>query len=336
MPTPYSAVTAADADADAQRIRFSFELFPPRNAEVAARMPLIVDELANLGPEFLSVTYGAGGSSQDMSLDLLRRIRDHTAVMPLAHLTCVGSSFAEAGALVREFRRNGIYDFLALRGDPPKGMSEDDDFLGDLRTGAEMVQLVRHVEEQEQVELASVKSPDDERWLVRERRRSTVCVAAYPNGHPSSRSMQEDYDALLAKEAAGADLAFTQLFFHAEDYFRFVEGAKKAGVTIPIIPGLLAVTSTARLERMAQLAGEEIPVGLYRSLDRAKSVRTRREIGIAHVTAMGLDLIDGGAPGIHLYTQNRVDEPTEILARMDAVPRSLIRSEAERSATLSA
>lgn len=336
MTPPYASAAARDADSETRAehpVPFSFELFPPRNAQVEATMPAIVEELASLGPEFLSVTYGAGGSSRGKSLDLLRHIRDATDAVPLAHLTCVGSSYAEAIDLVREFLDNGITNFLALRGDPPKGFSEGDDFLGDLKTGAELAQLIHRVRaEHEDYVSGSAERGCADRWRVGKRRTATVAVAAYPNGHPQSRDIQQDYDALLAKEAAGANLALTQLFFHADDYFRFVDGAKAAGVTMPIVPGLLAVTSTKRLQRMADLAGEEIPVGLYRSLDRAKSDGARREIGIAHTTAQALDLIDGGAPGIHLYTQNRVDEPTEILARMGVVPRSRIRSAERRQA----
>lgn len=337
MTPPYASAAARDAShadtessATGRAVPFSFELFPPRNAEVEARMPAIVDELASLGPEFLSVTYGAGGSSRDSSLELLRYIRRHTAVLPLAHLTCVGSSYAEAIELIRDFIANDITSFLALRGDPPRGLTEADDFLGDLRTGAELVQLIHRVRAEHETYQSNAGTA--ERWRIRSRASSTVAVATYPNGHPASRDIQQDYDALLAKEASGATLAFTQLFFHGDDYFRFVEGAREAGVTIPIVPGLLAVTSTARLRRMAELAGEEVPIGLYRSLDRAKSPGARREIGIAHVTALALDLLDGGAPGIHLYTQNRVDEPTEILARIGAVPRERVRSAAPAAA----
>lgn len=320
MTPPYAGAAARDADPDV-RIRFSFELFPPRTPALAEAMPGIVDALAVLGPEYISVTYGAGGSSRSTSLALLARIRDAGAP-PLAHLTCVGSSYAEAAGLIRQFLDEGITDFLALRGDPPKGMSEHDEFLGDLRTAAELVQLIHRVRAERESYQSSAGAPGPSpRWRVGHRPSSTVSVAAYPNGHPQSRGIQQDYDTLLAKQAAGANLAFTQLFFHAEDYLRFVDGATAAGITLPIVPGLLAITSTARLRRMAELTGEEIPVGLYRSLDRARSRAARREIGIAHATALAFDLLDGGAPGVHLYTQNRIDEPTEVLARLGAVPR---------------
>lgn len=316
MTPPYAGAAARLPVGD---IPFSFELFPPRNEQIAQRMPSIVDRLAALRPEFISVTFGAGGSSRGASLELLLRILRCTDALPLAHLTCVGSSYAEATQTIREFLDNGITNFLALRGDPPAGSGEDDDFLGDLRTGAELVQLIRHVRAQHETYAADVHRQS--RWHLGSRPQATVCVAAYPNGHPRSRSIQQDYDALLAKEAAGANLAFTQLFFHADDYFRFVEGARAAGITMPIVPGLLAVTSCARLHRMAQLAGEPVPVGLDRALNRARSDAARREIGIAHTTALALDLLAGGAPGIHLYTQNRIDEPTELLARIGAVRR---------------
>ena len=145
MTPPYAGAAArVDRRGDA-RVPFSFELFPPRNAEVEARMPAIVAELASLGPEFISVTYGAGGSSRARSLDLLTRITSSTDVLAMAHLTCVGSSYDDATALIREFLDHGITNFLALRGDPPTGLDETDDFLGDLRSGAELVQLIHRV-----------------------------------------------------------------------------------------------------------------------------------------------------------------------------------------------
>ncbi|SJM49993.1 methylenetetrahydrofolate reductase [Gulosibacter sp. 10] len=282
---------------------FSFELFPPRTAKVAERMPEITRVLGEAGPEFISVTFGAGGSSRDASLDVLRQIRRNGDARPLAHLTCVGSSEAEAGAIIDRFIENGILDFLALRGDPPKGLAETDEFLGDLRSGAELTEFIRRRRD-------ARRTPGEEPLLV---------VAAYPNGHPQSRSIEQDYDALLAKQAAGANLAITQLFFEAEDYLRFVEGARARGVAMPIMPGVMPITSVARLQRMAELAGEAVPERWRRSLDACRSDRARRELGIAHAAAMSHDLLEGGAPGIHVYTHNRTDEPLELLSRLGAI-----------------
>lgn len=304
-------------------IPFSFELFPPRTPAVAARMPDVARRLGALGPEFISVTFGAGGSTRDASLGVLEMVRDLGKARPLAHLTCVGSSFAEASEVIAEFVDHGIVDFLALRGDPPKGMSEEDDFLGDLRTAAELAQLIRGVRVQRTPgELEQFGAAGD-RWRVRNPADGLLAVAVYPNGHPQSRSIEQDYDTLLAKEAAGANLAISQIFFEADDFLRFVDGARERGVRMPILPGIMPITSVARLERMAELASEKVPENWRRALEASRSDAARRELGIAHATAMSLDLLDGGAPGLHLYTHNRVDEPVELLKRVGAVDRAL-------------
>ncbi|RRJ86389.1 5,10-methylenetetrahydrofolate reductase [Gulosibacter macacae] len=305
-------------------IPFSFELFPPRTAQVAERMPDVARALGALGPEFISVTFGAGGSSRDASLGVLEMVRDLGGARPLAHLTCVGSSFAEAAEVIAEFVDHGIVDFLALRGDPPQGMDEADDFLGDLRSAAELAQLIRGVRiARTPCELQTV-GPRLDRWQVRRPSDGLLAVAAYPNGHPQAKSIEQDYDTLLAKEAAGANLAITQLFFEADDYLSFVEGARAYGVTMPILPGIMSITSIARLERMAALAGEAVPEKWRRALEGCRSDGARRELGIAQATAMCHDLLDGGAPGLHVYTHNRVDEPIELLCRVGAVDRTLV------------
>lgn len=302
-------------------IPFSFELFPPRTPAVAARMPDVARRLGALGPEFISVTFGAGGSTRDASLGVLEMVRDLGRARPLAHLTCVGSSFAEASEVIAEFVDHGIVDFLALRGDPPKGMDEGDDFLGDLRSAAELAQLIRGVRVQRTPAELEAFGRGGDRWRVRHPGDGLLAVAVYPNGHPQSRSMEQDYDTLLAKEAAGANLAITQIFFEADDYLRFVDGARERGVRMPILPGIMPITSVARLTRMAELASEPVPENWRRSLEACRSDAARRELGISHATAMSLDLLAGGAPGLHLYTHNRVDEPVELLKRVGAVDR---------------
>lgn len=298
-------------------IPFSFELFPPRTPKVLARMPEITSALSAAGPEFISVTFGAGGSSRDASLDVLKMVRDHAGARPLAHLTCVGSSASALSSTINDFIDHGILDFLALRGDPPNGMTEADEFLDDVRTGAELTRLVRDVQV-ERIDRALGRSTAGAGPVPRN---NLLAVAAYPKGHPSSRSIEADYDALLAKEAAGANLAITQLFFEADDYLHFVDGARERGVTMPILPGIMAITSVARLERMAQLAGEPVPERWRRTIAHCNCDEARRELGIALATGMALDLVAGGAPGIHVYTHNRVDEPLELLSRIGAAPK---------------
>jgi methylenetetrahydrofolate reductase (NADPH) len=223
----------------------------------------------------------------------------------MAHLTCVGWSYDEASRVIREFLDAGVTSFLALRGDPPIGSAEGEDFLGDLRSAGELVQLIHRVQA-ERVPFAQVEVPG----FPGARRLSsghkvTIAVAAFPNGHPRSRSVEQDIDTLLAKEAAGANLAITQLFFEADDYLRFVEQARSAGVGMRILPGIMPVTSSARLRRIVELTGERMPEQLLERLNAADSIERAHAIGIDHATAMCAELLSGGASGLHLYTYNQ-------------------------------
>lgn len=293
---------------------FSFEMFPPRDAVAKQTLWHTIDLLAAAGPEFMSVTYGANGSSRVSSLDVLRYIKERTAVRPLAHLTCVGSSHLEASALVREFLDAGITDFLALRGDPPRGASEDDEFLGDLRTASELVQLIHRVQA-ERAQYSTLGSRGGGAGRIPDRRHKVrVAVAAFPNGHPRSRRSGQDVDVLLAKQASGATLAITQLFFHAEDYFRFVEDARAAGVVIPILPGILPVTSLGRLGRILDLTAERRPEQLAARLESAPTDEHQFEVGLSHGIELARTLLQGGAPGIHLYTFNQHRAVLSLLA----------------------
>jgi methylenetetrahydrofolate reductase (NADPH) len=264
-------------------------------------------------PEFISVTYGANGSSREPSLAVLARILEGTDVKAMAHLTCVGSSYAEASQLIRQFLDAGITSFLALRGDPPAGSSESDDFLGDLGSAGELVQLIHRVQaERVPFTLRDVAGfPGAKR--VQGGEKVTIAVAAFPNGHPRSRSVEQDLDTLLAKEAAGANLAITQLFFHADDYLGFVEKARAAGVTMRILPGIMPVLSSKRLARILELTDETSPVELERALTAARDEAEAAAIGVAHATALARDLLAGGADGIHLYTFNQHGPVLDVL-----------------------
>jgi methylenetetrahydrofolate reductase (NADPH) len=295
---------------------FSFELYPPRGAAAVQRLPNTIDRLAATKPAFMSVTYGAGGSSRSSSLEVIRYIRDHTSVEPMAHLTCVGSSHAQANRLIREFLDAGVRSFLALRGDPPDGTDEGDAVLGDLHSAAELVQLIHRVQA-ERVPYSELSVPGlpSVRTVRTGRQRVTIAVAAFPNGHPRSRSVGQDIDTLLAKQAAGANLAITQLFFHADDYLAFAQRAKEAGVTFPILPGIMPVTSPARLRRMLELSGEDLPSELAIQLEIEPTEAGQREIGIDHAARFASRLIDGGAPGLHLYTFNQHETVLAVLER---------------------
>ncbi|QEO09872.1 methylenetetrahydrofolate reductase [Protaetiibacter larvae] len=302
---------------DGARPTFSFELFPPRDA--AAESALVGSTLPALvaaGPEFISVTYGASGSTRDVSLDVLRRVLE-TEVRPMAHLTCVGSSYAEASRLIREFLDAGVTSFLALRGDPPAGVAEKDVFLGDLGSAGELVQLIHRVQAERmpfrQLDVPGV--PSAKRLASGEK--VTIAVAAFPNGHPRSRSRAQDLDTLLAKQAAGANLAITQLFFDADDYLGFVDAARAAGVTMRILPGIMPVLSVPRLRRILELTGEREPTELLRALEASDDPAA---VGIEHATRLASTLLQGGAPGLHLYTFNRHEAPLAVLAGVGLLP----------------
>jgi len=296
----------------------SFELFPPRTDAAALALGRTIDRLAEADPAFISVTFGAGGSSRSRSLTVLRYMLEQTTVEPMAHLTCVGSSHAEANRLVREFLDAGITSFLALRGDPPNGADADDDSgIGDLDSAAELVQLIHRVQE-EREPFAQVGIPGMAGVTqIRDRPRpERVAVAAFPTGHPRSRGPAQDVDTLLAKEIAGANLAITQLFWHADDYLGFVERARAGGVTIPILPGIMPVTTPARLARLTELTGVEPPAQLSIDLEIEPDSEAQAEIGITYATRLAGEVLDGGAPGLHLYTFNRHEAVLDLLDRL--------------------
>jgi methylenetetrahydrofolate reductase (NADPH) len=249
-----------------------------------------------MDPTFISVTFGAGGSSTKNSLEVLKYILQNTQAAALAHLTCVGHSFLETKALVNQFMDEGISDFLALRGDPQPGMPVEP--KGELKTSSELVQLISQVH----------KDRGNSRSAL------NVAVATFPNGHPDSDSIAQDIQALLAKQNAGADYAITQLFFFASDYVAFVKLAREAGVTIPILPGIMPVTSMQRLNRVIELTGEKYPEALAKQLS-VTSKEEAKQAGIDWAANLVAELVEQGAPGVHLYAFNQHESVTQALQR---------------------
>lgn len=260
----------------------SFEVYPPRSPDKMPALQESIRILDRVNPDFISVTFGAGGSSTRDSLEVLRFIRDHSVATPLAHLTCVGTSTKEASSLVQSFLDEGIDHFLALRGDLPESATEHH---GELEHASDLVELM--------ITLDHPTKPH------------TVAVAAFPNGHPESASKEADIQTLLLKQEAGASLAITQLFFYTDDYIDFVESARLAGVAIPILPGLMPMTSPSRLVRVLELSGEENPAELSTQLAGAETAEEREEIGVSWTANMVRELVDYGVPGIHLYAFNQ-------------------------------
>ncbi|WP_336651365.1 MULTISPECIES: methylenetetrahydrofolate reductase [unclassified Leucobacter] len=287
------------AGSAATRARFSFEVFPARSGAAALALGHAVQHLSAAGPDFISVTYGANGSNRDASLDLLRYLRDHTDALPLAHLTTVGESRDAVRETIHRVMDAGVHDFLALRGDPPRGLDEDAPAVAGSLSSLELVELIAEARA-ERPPLTSV---------------GRTSVAAYPNGHPQSRSRSEDIDWLVAKQEAGAQFAITQLFFRAEEYLSFVDDAQRAGLRIPVLPGLMPVSTSGQLRKVASLAGRPAPEGLVRALEEAGGYAP--ELGVEHTLELARELLAGGAPSVHLYTFNRHEQVLSVLRELE-------------------
>lgn len=268
----------------------SFEVYPPRNPADSPKLEVAITKLAELEPNFISVTFGAGGSSTKNSLDVLEFIGANTGAKPLAHLTCVGTTEQQARELVEEFVSRGIADFLALRGDLPQGQQAP--APSSLSRADQLVTLIR-------------ETPGH----------GSIAVAAFPNGHPESRFARTDIDALLAKQDAGADFAITQLFFFTADYLNFLELARSRGVTIPIIPGIMPIVSLKRLARVLELSGEAEPSALAALLASAEDFQAQVEVGIEWAANQVRELKESGVEAVHLYAFNEFERVTQVLQR---------------------
>jgi methylenetetrahydrofolate reductase (NADPH) len=268
----------------------SFELFPPKTDAGEAGLWETVHSLGPLAPDFVSVTYGAGGSTQHRTLRIAGEIAERTSIPVVGHLTCVGATRDELIDVIREYGRLGVSGILALRGDPPEGMGAPwHQHPGGLNHADELVSLIRDVGD------------------------FAVGVAAFPEVHPESASVDEDARVLAVKQDAGASFAVTQLFFRASDYFRLVERAAEHGCTMPIIPGIMPVTNVAQIERFAQISGAEFPVSLAaRFHEVADDPQAVHDLGVEIAARLCQELLDGGAPGLHFYTLNRSTSTVEI------------------------
>ncbi len=260
----------------------SFEFFPPRSAEAETQLASALEKLRPLKPSFVSVTYGAGGSTRDRTVQLVSSIRRDLGIEAMAHLTCVGSTRDEIARVLARLAEEGIENVLCLRGDPPKGQTTFERTPGGFGYASELTAFVRDG--------------------------YTFCLggACYPEGHVETPDLDRDLEHLKLKVAAGAEFLVTQLFFDSALYFRFVERARAVGIDLPIVPGIMPVTNVDQLERFTSMCGASIPDGLRERLDAVRTdAPAVREIGIEHATRQCVELLDGGAPGIHFYTLNR-------------------------------
>jgi methylenetetrahydrofolate reductase (NADPH) len=268
---------------DSQQPCLSFEFFPPRTREAAEQLYWTIQDLAPLRPSYVSVTYGAGGSTRDLTHGLVIRLRQHTSLTIVAHLTCVGSSKEEIGAILSEYHEHGIENIMALRGDPPQGEAAFRPPEGGFAQAADLVRFIR----------SAVPNLG-------------IGVAGFPEGHPETPNRLREMEHLKAKVDAGADYICTQLFFDNRDFYDFCERCAIVGISVPIIAGIMPITSLKGMQRMAELAlGARFPARLTKSLMRAKDDAYVEAVGIHWATEQVRDLIDNNVKGIHFYTLNR-------------------------------
>ena len=278
------------ADAFAEGPTVSFEFFPPKTPDAEGRLYETVERLAPLQPTFVSVTYGAGGATRRLTIDIVRRIKRDSGIEAMAHLTCVGHTAGELAAILDELVESGIENVLALRGDPPRGQTTFTPVPGGFAHGAELAAFIRS------------------RWDV------CLAGAAYPETHIEAPDPETDLGHLREKVEAGAKVLITQLFFDPADYFRFVERARAAGISVPIVPGIMPVTNVAQLERFTTMCGARIPASLRDLLGRAGGDELAvTAVGIEWAADMCRTLLAGGAPGLHFYTLNRSRSTQEIV-----------------------
>ena len=261
----------------------SFEFFPPKTRKGVDNLYNTVRTLQPCRPSYVSVTYGAGGSTRDRTIDLVARIKRELGIEAMAHLTCVGSTRDELRATLQRLADAGIENVLALRGDPPKGEDHFTRTEGGFGYASELVAFIR-----------------DEGFPF------CVGAACYPESHPETPDMGEDLRHLKTKVDAGVDFLITQLFFDNQDYLSFVRRARAVGIDIPIVPGLMPVTNVAQIQRFTKMCGARIPQELHRRLkivehDPAGVVAT----GVYWTAVQAKELLENGAPGVHFYTLNK-------------------------------
>ncbi|MDE2118622.1 MAG: methylenetetrahydrofolate reductase [NAD(P)H] [Betaproteobacteria bacterium] len=269
---------------------FSFEFFPPQTPEGVEKLTAARKQLAALKPEFFSVTFGAGGSTQDRTLEVIRQIKaeGHNAA---PHLSCVGSTRENIRAILNTYKDMGIKRIVALRGDLPSGMGS----IGEFQYANELVSFIRiHTGEHFHIE-----------------------VAAYPEFHPQAQSPREDLVNFKHKVMAGANSAITQYFYNADGYFRFIEETRKLGVTVPIVPGIMPIMKFSQLARFSDACGAEIPRWMRKPLESyGDDNASVRAFGLDVVTQLCERLLAGGAPGLHFYTLNQAAPSLEIWKRL--------------------
>jgi methylenetetrahydrofolate reductase (NADPH) len=279
---------------------FSFEFFPPKTPQALDQLFETIRQLEPLKPAFVSVTYGAGGTTREMTHELVVRIKTTTSLDPIPHLTCVGHTESEISAILKRYADAGVSNILALRGDPPRDQPDYDHTKDVFPQAADLVGFIK-----------SFAGHPDPRGFG-------IGVAGFPEGHPATPNRLVEMEHLKAKVDAGADYICTQLFFDNHDFYDFRDRCSLAGIQIPVIAGIMPVTSLSSMRRMAELAGgARFPARLLKALHRGgDSPEAIRQIGLHYATEQCADLLDKGVAGIHFYTLNQSTATREICQRL--------------------
>ncbi len=292
-----------------QKPAFSFEFFPPKNEIGFWDLFRTAQSLKPLDPSYISVTYGAGGGTRRKTVDLVQRIRNDVGIETMAHLTCVGADKREIADVLDQLKTGGIENVLALRGDPPAGQSEFVATEGGFRFASELVSFIKD--------------------------RYDFCIGAacYPEKHPEAASHEKDIENLKRKVDAGVDFLITQLFFDNTDFDRFRDRIAGAGITVPIVAGIMPIQSVSQVKRFTQMCGAKIPAGLLQKIEAVEDdVEAVRHVGTYHATEQCQSLIDNGVTGIHFYTLNKSTATRAIYQQIKpSVPVHCVESESSQA-----
>jgi methylenetetrahydrofolate reductase (NADPH) len=281
------------------QVGWSFEVFPPKTAEAEQALYKTCRELNRYRPVFISLTYGAGGTTREKSLEIAQKLIREVGTAVTAHFTCVGSTIEQIRAWMKQAEAIGVTNIMALRGDPPQGQTAFVASAGGLRYASELVKLIRQ-----------------------EFARFGIGVAGYPETHQEALSPEADLENLKRKVDNGSDIIYTQLFYDNEDFFLFQERVRRLGIKVPVVPGLLPVLSLKQVQRITSLCKAKLPDTLVNQLElHANDPEAQMEVGIEHCTMQVAGLLRAGVPGIHFYVLNRSDSVQRILGNVGVEPR---------------
>ncbi len=276
------------------RFVLSYELFPPKTDDGMTALAGHLRELIRFSPHFITCTYGAGGSTRDKTLDTLGLVQSLTDVSVASHLTCVGATVDDLRAYLRRAAEQGIENIVAIRGDAPKGVAAFEAIEGGLQYGGDLVKLIH-----------------DEFGAF------GIAAGGYPEKHPEALDAATDLGHLKRKVDCGADVVITQLFYDNADFYRFLDACERAGITVPIVPGILPVTSYSQIARITSLCGAKLPKQFRADLERtSEDEEAQYHVGVDYATAQVADLVSNGVPGVHFYVLNKSRATTEVLKKV--------------------